>query len=91
MSFIPKQEIVNIPRNHWALHPNEKELGLKTFEAIENIIARPTGRKEEILDAEGVSKRKALMRWEKFLEHPCELPDIRKWKFDSDALGAFKL
>jgi len=32
-----------------------------------------------------------LKKWEKFQDFPSELPDLRVWKFDSEALGAFKI
>ena len=38
-----------------------------------------------------MSKMKLLKRWEKFVDFPCELPDYKIWKFDTEALGAFKV
>ena len=32
-----------------------------------------------------------LKRWEKFQDLPSELPDLKVWKFDTEALGSFKL
>jgi tricorn protease-like protein len=32
-----------------------------------------------------------LKRWEKFVDFPCELPDLKVWKFDTEALGSFKI
>jgi len=32
-----------------------------------------------------------LKRWEKFIDLPSMLPNMRVWKFDTDAQGAFKI
>ena len=32
-----------------------------------------------------------LKRWEKFQDLASELPDLKVWKFDTEALGSFKL
>jgi WD40 repeat protein len=89
VSFTPKSDII-IERKHISRMPWEKELGRESFAHIESKLTRPTGRKEQELDA--YSKRKMILkRWEKFIDFPSELPDTKIWKFDTEALGCFKL
>ena len=89
LSFIPKSD-VEIDVKRISLAPWEREVGLVSFEAIERNISRPSGRKEGA-ETDSISKKQLLKRWEKFLDLPSELPDLRVWKFETEALGCFKL
>jgi len=53
-------------------------------------LTRPSARKDGIFD-EPMSKKQLLKRWEKFQDFPSELPDLKIWKFDTEALGSFKI
>jgi len=70
--------------------PWEKEIGRESYAHIESKLTRPTGRKEA-QELEPFSKKQMLKKWEKFVDFPCELPDLKVWKFDTEALGSFKL
>jgi jouberin len=52
-------------------------------------MTRPSARKDFLGDE--LSKKHYLKRWEKFQHVPSELPDTKVWKFDTEALGAFKI
>jgi jouberin len=87
-SFTLKSDIT-LERQHISRMPWEKEIGLESFERIESRIARPSSRKE-VIDQD-INKMQLLKRWEKFADFPSELPDTKVWKFDTEALGSFKL
>ena len=89
LSFTPKSDII-IERFHISRAPWEKELGLESYERIESKVTKQSARQEIITD-ESISKKQLLKRWEKFLEFPSELPDLKIWKFDTESLGSFKL
>ncbi len=89
VKFAPKYEI-EIIKKHFSRNPWEKEVGLVSYETIERTIARPSSRKDLVGD-EPTSKKFLLKKWEKFQELPSELPDYKVWKFDTEALGAFKI
>lgn len=86
VSFTSKSD-VEIERKHHSRAPWEKEIGLISYKTIEGVFSKPTARKED----ESMSKLKILKRWEKFAELPSELPDTKVWKFETEALGAFKI
>lgn len=87
--FIPKVE-GEVLKKHFSRAPWEKEIGLVSFETIERSIARPSGRKETG-ENDSIQKKQLLKRWEKFQDYPSELPDLKVWKLDTEALGAFKI
>ena len=90
LSFTPRSE-VTLERKHLSRMPWEMELGKESYAHIESKLGvKATARKDGISD-EPISKQKLLKRWEKFLDLPCELPDTKIWKFDSEALGCFKI
>jgi uncharacterized protein YmfQ (DUF2313 family) len=67
--------------------PWELEIGRESFKHLEHM-ASQTNRKEEL---EPLAKKQLLKKWEKMLNLPSELPDLKIWKFDTEALGAFKI
>lgn len=89
LSFTPKSDII-INRFHISRAPWERELGLESYERIESKLTKQSAR-QETLDNDPIAKKQLLKRWEKFLEFPSELPDLKIWKFDTEALGSFKL
>lgn len=54
-------------------------------------MTRPSARKDGLFDNEPMALKQKIKRWEKFVDFPCELPDLKVWKFDSEALGSFKI
>ena len=89
LNFTPKYEVM-IPKTHYSRAPWEKEVGLVSFEAIERTISRPSARKDFLGD-ESSQRKHILKKWEKIQDLPSELPDTKVWKFDTEALGAFKV
>lgn len=88
-SFTPKSDII-LERKHISRMPWEKEIGKQSFAYLESKMSKATARKEGT-EIESLSRQKLLKRWEKFMDFPCELPDTKIWKFDTEALGAFKV
>jgi jouberin len=86
VGFCQKSD-VEIVRKHFARAPWEKEVGLVSYDTIESILSQPLPPKQE----DDIDKIKLLKRWEKFVDLPSELPDLKIWKFETEALGAFKL
>lgn len=64
---------------------------MESYERIESKLTRPSGRKDYLSDHEPLAKKQLLKRWEKFVDFPCELPDMKIWKFSTEALGSFKI
>ena len=90
LQFTPKSNVL-IERMHLSRMPWEKEIGRESYAHIESQLTRPTGRGKENQDSEPMAKKQLLKKWEKFVDFPCELPDTRVWKFETEALGSFKL
>lgn len=86
LQFTQKSDII-IERKHISRMPWEKEIGRISFAHIEGKIAQ-THRKE---DNEPLKVKYLLKRWERLVNFPSELPDTKIWKFDTEALGAFKM
>mmetsp|Transcript_39562 Transcript_39562/g.38076 ORF Transcript_39562/g.38076 Transcript_39562/m.38076 type:complete len:292 (-) Transcript_39562:828-1703(-) len=86
LMFTSKSE-KGILKKRFSKAPWEVEEGLVSYETIERSITMPTSRKELVEDG---GKKLHLKKWEK-LELPSELPDYKVWKFDTEALGAFKI
>lgn len=91
LQFHARSDMI-LQRKHMSRMPWEKEIGRLTFENIESKmkLKSQTSRKEYI-DNEPLSKKQLLKRWEKFVDFPSELPDMKLWKFDTEALGALRL
>ena len=76
-------------RKHISRFPWEKEVGRITFENIEKF--RADSSRKDPIDNEPLVKKQLLKRWERLAGFPCELPDLKVWKFDTEALGSLKL
>jgi hypothetical protein len=81
-----------LKRTHISRFPWEVEVGRVAFDVIENKIRqRSVSARKELIDNEPLSKRQLLKKWERFPGFPSELPDMKLWKFETEALGALKL
>jgi hypothetical protein len=71
--------------------PWEREVGRVTFEHIEKKLKQGNANSKDIIDNEPLSKKQLMKRWERLSGFPSELPDMKLWKFETEALGALKL
>jgi hypothetical protein len=90
LTFTPKSDII-IDRYHISRAPWERELGLESYERIESKLTKQSARQDSLADNDPISTKQRLKRWEKFIDFPSELPDLKIWKFDTESLGSFKL
>lgn len=90
LSFTPKSDMT-IVRKHFSRMPWEKEVGRVTFEHIENKLKKGLSGVKDLIDNEPLNKKQLHKRWERLAGFPSELPDLKLWKFDTEALGALKL
>lgn len=89
--FTKKPDIILL-RKHISRFPWEKEVGRLTFENIASKIKQKQQlQRKELADNEPMSKKQLLKRWERFPGFPSELPDMKLWKFDTEALGSLKI
>lgn len=90
LQFTGKSDMILL-RKHISRMPWEREIGKLTFENIESSLLKKQHTGRSVVDADPLSKKQLLKRWEKFADFPSELPDSKLWKLDTEALGALRL
>lgn len=77
-----------------SLNPFEKEVSQKAFEDLEKEAGKSRklklGGKEEI-DAESLERAKRLMKWRRFYQEECKMPNKLIFKLPSSKLGCWRL
>lgn len=81
------RSIVEIERKHFARAPWEKEISPIKYMDEEMGVIRP----EEMVQPTTHDHDMRLKSWEKFLDMPSMLPNIRQWKFDTDRQGCHRI
>jgi len=78
-----------------SLNAFEREIGIKTFEVLEQEAGQPKpklklGGKEEV-DAQAVARAKRLTSWRRIYGEACRVPNKLAYKLESCHLGCFRL
>lgn len=83
LAFSGKSDNI-IPRSHYSRAPWEQEVGLYPY--MDEIVVP-----KEVQKQHSISEDLRLRSWEKYVDLPSMLPNMRVWKFDPEEQGALRL